>query len=288
MGLKKGRKRESLWQADFGSVLVLVLFVLILFGVDSWVKPTFTSLTLLTTGFVLALVPAIVWLAFFYRRDRLEPEPKKLVIQVFLLGALLANAIGVPLREDLFKVQDWLYISPPWSIILGSVLVVGFIQEFLKYAAVRYTVYHSEEFDEPTDGIIYATAAGLGFATVLNIAFVVNSGGVHLGYGSIRIVITALAHASFAGVTGYFLSKQKFSGRPVWWMPLGVTVAALLNGLFFYLRGAVVQGATNLSGGLASQWYGLILAAALALIMTWLLSKSIQRELDQASGSKES
>ena len=27
--------------------------------------------------------------------------------------------------------------------ILGSILVVGFTQEFLKYAAVRYSIYYS-------------------------------------------------------------------------------------------------------------------------------------------------
>ncbi|WP_371079223.1 PrsW family glutamic-type intramembrane protease, partial [Salmonella enterica] len=117
------------------------------------------------------------------------------------------------------------------------------------YAAVRFSVYRSKEFDERTDGIIYATAAGLGFATALNISFVVGSGGVDLGLGAIRIVVTALAQASFAGIVGYFLAKEKLEGKPIWWMPFGVTLAAVLNGLFFFLRGRVSTGAISASSG---------------------------------------
>ena len=49
--------------------------------------------------------------------------------------------------------------------------MIGFIQEFLIYAALRYTVYYSPEFDERVDGIIYAAAAGLGYATTLNLQY---------------------------------------------------------------------------------------------------------------------
>jgi protease PrsW len=105
-----------------------------------------------------------------------------------------------------------------------------------------FSVYHSAEFDEAIDGIIYTTAAAIGYATVLNINFVLSSGGVGLGNGAIRITLTTLAHASFAGIVGYFLGRMKFEKRPLWWMPLGLLIAASLNSLFVYLRGTLSQG----------------------------------------------
>jgi len=99
--------------------------------------------------------------------------------------------------------------------LLVSILVIGFTQEFLKYAAVRYSVYMLPEFDERMDGILYGTASGLGFATMLNITYIMDSGGVDLGVGIIRIVVTALAQASFAGISGYFLARAKFEDEPV-------------------------------------------------------------------------
>ena len=269
------RQRSGLWQADFASIVLLIVFVLAIFGLDTWLKPEFTPTTLVITGVFMALVPAVVWLAFFYRRDRLEPEPKHLVLQMVILGSLLASAVGVPMIDGLFDVPNWLNGSPAWAQLLGGFLIVGMAQEFLKYAAVRFTVYQSAEFDESVDGIIYTTAVAVGYALVLNINFVVSSGGVDLGSGAIRMVLTTLAQASFAGVVGYFLGRMKFEKRPIWWMPLGLTVAAALNSLFYFLRGNLSQG----SLGTANTWLGLLLAAVLAGVITWFLSRSIQHDL---------
>ena len=75
--------------------------------------------------------------------------------------------------------------------ILGSILIVGFTQEFLVYAAVRFSIYYSSEFDQRVDGVIYGTAAGIGYAAYLNIATVAASGGIsgaELSAGAIRTV----------------------------------------------------------------------------------------------------
>ena len=37
-------------------------------------------------AFVAAFVPALLWLVFIYRRDRYEPEPKTLILRLFLWG----------------------------------------------------------------------------------------------------------------------------------------------------------------------------------------------------------
>ena len=269
------RQRSGLWQADIASIVLLILFVLAIFGLEAWLKPQFTPTTLVITGVLMALIPAAIWLAFFYRRDRLEPEPKSLVLQMVILGSLLASAVGLPVVNGLFAVPTWLSSSPAWAQLLGGIFIVGMTQEFLKYAAVRFTVYYAPDFDESIDGIIYTTAVAIGFAVVLNINFVVSSGGVDLGSGAIRMVLTTLAQASFAGVVGYFLGRMKFEKRPLWWMPFGLMVAAALNGLFYFLRGSLSQG----SLGTVNSWLGLLLAAVLAGVVTWFLSRSIQHDL---------
>jgi len=275
------RQRSGLWQADVASIVLLIVFVLAIFGLEAWLQPQFTPTTLVITGLVMALVPAVVWLAFFYRRDRLEPEPKHLVLQMVILGALLASAVGVPLVDGLFDVPNWLSSSPAWAQLLGGFLIVGMTQEFLKYAAVRFSVYYAADFNEAIDGIIYTTAVAIGYALVLNINFVVSSGGVDLGSGAIRMVLTTLAQASFAGVVGYYLGRMKFEKRPLWWMPLGLTLAAALNSLFYFLRGNLNQGNLGAQSNLGAinTWFGLLLAAILAGAVTWFLSRSIQHDL---------
>ncbi|NJN44063.1 MAG: hypothetical protein HC806_04585 [Anaerolineae bacterium] len=130
MNEKRSQHRDSIWQADLISLAALVIFVLAVFAIEAWVQPVFTQTSLVLTGITLALVPSVLWLAFFYRRDLLEPEPKSMVIQVFFLGGLLAAAIGVPIVENIFQVSDWLYANL-WTRLLGGILVIGFTQEFL-------------------------------------------------------------------------------------------------------------------------------------------------------------
>jgi RsiW-degrading membrane proteinase PrsW (M82 family) len=274
------RERSHFWQTGWVLVAALIGFILLVVGLDSLVQPTLEGTMLLVTGVVLALVPAVIWLVFFYLQDRLEPEPKRYVIGVFVLGALLAAAVGIPVVNDLFAIKEWLYESALVRL-LGGILVVGFTQEFLKYAAVRYTVYGSREFDERMDGVIYGTAAGLGYATMLNIQYVVSNAGVDLSVGVIRIVVTALAQASFAGIVGYFLGQDKFEGKPVWWMPCGLALAAVLNGLFVFLRDlASVQGLSF------NPWNALILATVVALVVLgvlfWLMRRANRATLAQA------
>ncbi|MBI5353295.1 MAG: PrsW family intramembrane metalloprotease [Chloroflexi bacterium] len=282
---KAVHERKHVWRNEFLLIISLVVFVGVVYVLDGALKPVFTASTLLLTGVFLALVPAAIWLVFFYMQDRHEPEPKGYVLGVFALGALFAAAIGVPLIENVFRVSHWIYTNT-LSTILGGILVVGFTQEFLKYAAVRYSVYPSSEFDEPTDGVIYATAAGLGYATVLNIQFVVSNGGVDLGTGIIRMAVVALAQASFSGITGYFLGRAKFESEQVWWMPLGITLAAIFNGLFNWLRSNLSQTNVSLSGASANPWTGLVLAAIVAFATTGAVLWLIRRNLNSVQAGK--
>jgi len=268
------------------TLLALVLFAGLVAVLARFAKPVPEGSALVLVSLVLALVPAALWLLFFYLQDTLEPEPKAFVFGVFVLGGLLASAVAIPLLRDLFQVQEWLG-SSFWANLLGSVLVVGFVQEFLKYAAVRYSVYLLPEFDERMDGILYGTAAGLGFATMLNILYVVESGGVDLGMGVVRIVVTALAQASFSGITGYFLARAKFEEERVWWLPLGLTLAAVLNGLFSVVRGSITRSGSVLSQRTASPWLGLVLAGVVAVVTLGALLYLVRRANERTMAGGE-
>jgi RsiW-degrading membrane proteinase PrsW (M82 family) len=264
-------------------IVGLLVFVGAVVLIVSLANVTLDGVALVWAGIVLALIPALLWLGFFYQQDRLEAEPKAYVLGVFLLGGLLAAAVGIPVVRDLFGVQEWMSRSTAANI-LGSILVIGFVQEFLKYAAVRYSVFLSPEFDERIDGVVYGTAAGLGFATMLNIHYVTANAGVNLAVGVIRIVVTALAQASFAGISGYFLGRAKFEEEPVWWLPLGLTVAAVLNGLFTFARGEIVTVGLDYKPA-----NGLVFAGTVAVVTFVVLFYLMRRanRLTLAAGSAD-
>ncbi len=278
---KVTQDRRSVWASGVVQIVGVLVFVGAVALVVSRTELALDGAALVWGGIVLALVPALLWMGFFYQQDRLEPEPKQFVAGVFLLGGLLASAVGIPVVRDLFQVQEWMPRSTVANI-LGSILIIGFGQEFLKYVAVRYSIYLSPEFDERVDGVIYGTAAGLGFATMLNVHYVTANAGVDLGMGVVRIAVTALAQASFAGISGYFLGRAKFEEEPAWWLPLGVTIAAVLNGLFTFVRGEIVT-----VGLRYRPVNGLILAAVVAFVTFAVLNYLMRRanRLTLAAGS---
>jgi protease PrsW len=230
---------------------------------------------LIVVGIILAIVPSAVWLYFFYRQDRLEPEPKTKLTAVFLLALLLTGALGVPLINDWFRMPTWAAAESVTSL-LASILIVGFTWQAIVYVAVRLVVYDTPEFDERMDGIVYGTVAGLGVATLLNLNYVIANGGVALGPGVIRVVTTALAQASFSGLLGYFMAEAKFEHKPVWWVPLGLFIAAVLNGLFSWLLGEV--SATGLT---VSPWRSLVLGMVVALAVFALLLTLMRRATEE-------
>lgn len=265
------RNRYGLWISSLLLILALAGFVALAITIAPSYLASLQGWQLVAFGLVMSLVPALLWLVFFYVQDRFAPEPKGNVLGVFLLGGLLAAAIGQPLIERVFNVEDWMY-SAWWVQLLASILVIGFIQEFLVYASVRYSIYRSQEFDERVDGVIYAIAAGLGYATVLNFQYVTRHGGVDVGVGAMTVTINALAQAGFAGIIGYFLGQAKFETTPRYWLALGVVLAALLNGVFFFLEDQV-----TLRGLSFTPLNGVILAGVFAFVILAIVFFLIRR-----------
>ncbi len=274
-------QRVALENKGAARPIFALLFLLILFSIvvallsNSWLT-NLQGINLMIVGVLVALVPAVIWLFVFYKQDRLEPEPKQYVLGIFILGGLLAAAIGQPIIQDSFRIQEWSGHS--WVIsILGSIFIAGFIQEFLKYAAVRYSIYYSSEFDERVDGIIYAAAAGLGYATVLNLQYVIGNAGVNLGIGVILITVNALAQASFAAICGYFLGRAKFEEMGPLWLPAGLTTAAVLNGIVTFILNYLPTIHTSVRNSSFHIWYALAGAALVAGIIFILLFRMIRR-----------
>jgi protease PrsW len=228
---------------------------------------------------LIACIPAVLWLGFFYLMDRHEPEPKQLVLGVSVLGALIA----APLADFILR-----HAVPPLAVnhdldalsldrILYAILIVGLAQEMCKYAVVRYTIYMSREFDEPMDGIVYMMACGTGFAVWNNFHWLSSQGRVYLSTGAAIAVVNTLAHASFAGALGYVMGRAKFSRRsaPVRGvlLMLGLLGAAALNGQFQVISNYVQQ-----SGMAVHRWRAVgfaALCASAVFALTWLASQRL-------------
>lgn len=273
------RRARVLVGTKFVLIAGLVGFVLIAWlielvaGVDRAIQ-----LGPLIAGIV-AGIPALFWLGFFYLMDRHEPEPKQLVAGVCVLGALIAAPLADFLQyQAVPPVALQMHSIDALAIdrILYAVLIAGLAQEMCKYAVVRYTIYMSREFDEPMDGIVYMMACGTGFAVWVNYHRFSSQGHqVNLSNAAAQAVVTTLAHASFAGVLGYVMGRAKFSQRSAslrgLLVMLGLLGAAGLNGSFSVLQGFVSSGMEQHTWrvvGYAASF------AAIVFVVLWLVSQS--------------
>ncbi|MEP7199168.1 MAG: PrsW family glutamic-type intramembrane protease [Chloroflexota bacterium] len=265
------------WRAGILQIVLMGVFSAVVAVIANNLRDL-NQVTLISVGLLLALVPTALWFYYFYSQDRLEPEPKTKLSGVFILALLMTDVAGRWLLDALFQIRVW---SPTNSVVslLASILIIGFTYEGIKYAAVRGLVYATDEFDERMDGLVYGTTAGLGVATLLNFHHILDNQGVALAPGVIHVVTTALAQASFGGLTGYFMAQAKFEHRPAWWVPAGLSLAAVLNGLFSWLIEEVSANGLEVDPW-RSLIFGLIVALGTFLVLIALMRRATALTLE--------
>ncbi|MGB0680117.1 MAG: PrsW family intramembrane metalloprotease [Polyangiales bacterium] len=263
--------KARLSRSGIVEVILMVLFV----WLAAWMMGDAALLRgrmLLGWSVFWALVPAVIWLVHIHRQDRIEPEPWPLVAGVFVIGALTAHAFVEVLPERLFHLSQWQHRSEldAWIAAVG---ITGLLQQWFTYLSVRYTVYLTDEFDEPNDGIVYAAAAGLGMATVHNIHFIIDSGGRLPLAGVVALASTTLIHVAAAAVLGYGLGRSRFApAHGARWSAAMLLLSTVLNGGLKRL--AVVAG---IDGGHFRPWLSLSVAALLAMLTLMLIDMSMAR-----------
>lgn len=173
------------------------------------------------------ILPAFLWLIYFYRQDRL-PEPPKLVLKTFLFGALAVIPAAIIERQF---VGDLGPQSPLTMILILTFGVIATAEELSKLAAISLGVKNTGAIDSGVDGIIYGVSAGLGFAMLENILYI-NSFGLHVA--PIRAVFSNLAHALFTGLMGYYYAQSILWDKPTR-MWKGLVWAIFLHGLYDFI-----------------------------------------------------
>jgi RsiW-degrading membrane proteinase PrsW (M82 family) len=154
---------------------------------------------------------------------------------------------------------------------------VALVEEFSKFAFVRFVLYRNKNFNEPFDGIVYAVMVSMGFATFENVMYVYSYG---LETGILRMFTAVPAHATFGVIMGYFLGIGKFRKTHRFYFSL----FALLGATFFH--GAYdyfwfIADATGV-------WTGIWMGAIVSLVVGLILSRKAIRLHQQASPFIES
>ena len=178
----------------------------------------------------LAFAPGLFWLWFFVRGRAYRPKPRRLLAYAFLLG-MLFTLPAAAVEFALLRGEDVRVGAGLATAAAAMLFVVGPAEEVSKFLAVRLGPYRSLYFDEPRDGLVYAVAASLGFASLENLVYILSFGpGVMVG----RALFSTLAHVIFGSFWGIALGVQMQGNRRGrgFWLAGGLAVAALAHGAF--------------------------------------------------------
>ncbi len=187
---------------------------------------------------LLAPLPSIIWLAFYLRKDK-HPEPNKLVVKIFLLGAI-AIAFAAILEQGAYLGLEKLSLVNKTIVLVIS---FAFIEELLKYIMVKFGILKNPNFDEPIDSMIYLIVAALGFAAAENIFLLTQISPLKIPltetieFITTRFLGATFLHALASAIMGYFLAasfcrKSKFRKTLIFG---GLVAATILHSIFNYI-----------------------------------------------------
>ena len=175
---------------------------------------------LILSSFILLGVVAAVW--WFDRYDR---EPLHLVAMEFLWGATGAPLISVMVFTFVADLGG--NVVPQDNLSLIGISAFGpLVEEIAKGIGLVLVVLFSSKFDNPTDGVVYGTAVGLGFAVTENVIYGLGTGMNLDGPREILLLvggrtllsagIHALCSATLGGFLGHALLSRKSIHRAAW------------------------------------------------------------------------
>ena len=178
-------------------------------------------------GFVLSLIagllPMILYAWLLYYLDRYEKEPLKLLIGVFIWGAVVAAGAAFVINSLTGFGVLLLTKSEFTTQLAVSTLVAPLVEETLKGAAVLVVyLLFKPEFDSPLDGIVYAGIAALGFAATENIWYIHQLGYVQNGLRGlveitiVRVFLVGWQHPFYTSFTGLGLALSRQSKEGLW------------------------------------------------------------------------
>lgn len=196
---------------------------------------------------LLSVVPALALAGYIWLGDPTLREPPRTLVVTFILGVLFAGFAAV-LNTVL---QGPFQLIPIIGMSLYFFIVVGPVEEVVKWLAVRLYSYRRPDFHAVIDGAVYGAMAGLGFATIENTLYITRvylnaagSSGTPVLSATVGITgVRSLAgpgHVIYTAFSGYYLGLAKFNpddAGPI--VVKGLLIATLIHGLYNTLASTI-------------------------------------------------
>lgn len=240
-----------------------------------------TGIAGLVIGMILATLPVPFYLTFALWVDRYEKEPFWMLAAAFgwgATGAVFFSFIINSINGMIFGAVG----GATAAEIGGSVISAPFVEEISKGIALfLFYFWKKDEFDNVTDGIIYAAMVGLGFAMTENIsyygqAFQHGVGGALTNF-VVRGVMSPFSHPLFTSLTGIGLGISRETIRK----PLKVVTPLVGLGMAMALH-ATWNFSASFGMAFFAAYFLIMVPAFLTVIGVVLFSHARERKIIRA------
>lgn len=278
---------RKVWRSIVIESFLLISIVIGVYGAFEVVGINFSDQFIGYINGGLALAPMILWLVFSLWRERFVQEPRPQLLTIFIITALVANAVNIPLLENYIDVSKWLSPASAIDRIIGYTITVGIIQEFTKYLIIRYFAWNTH-FRIRQDSIAYGMAAAIGYITVVNLHFAFTTS-ISPSQIALRILHIYVIHIVATVIMSYGLAEIKFNPRSLLLLPFTLILGATTTGIAIPTRAGLINAGFFLGISGQSLLFDLIFSVVFLVIplviVAFLYDTAETREREaQASG----
>ena len=153
-----------------------------------------------------ALLPAIILLIRVYKLDKIEKEPRPLLVKLVIVGALTGVAASIIEAAATRLLHRYYSGSELGYLLLENFIAVALVEELCKRWPVRRFAWKHPAFDYRFDAVVYCVFSTLGFAALENILYVAQFG---LSVAVPRALLSVPGHFFFAVYMGVYLGEAK-------------------------------------------------------------------------------
>lgn len=207
------------------------------------------------------ILPALVWLWFWLKEDRLHPEPKLRIALSFFCGML---AVWPAIEAERY-VCSWFSPNVCQTEALPGfmlILIWAIIEEVLKYVFAYFSALKSKVTDEPIDSVIYMITIALGFSALENTLFILNFAGSSdflqsIMTGNSRFLGATLLHVASSAAVGTAIGLSYYKKPRVkrLFLSVGLVVAVVLHATFNLL---IIKNVQDLFFVFSGVWVAII------------------------------
>lgn len=279
---------RRVWSSIILELSGVVIFTAVLYVLMGYIGVRVPDSLTLPVNVLIALWPALLWGVFSWWRERFAVQPRRSLAGVFIVSALVANAVSIPLLDAL-ETSLWLPSAGFFNRIIGYAVTIGIVHEFSKYVVLRYMIW-PRALRIRLDALAYCMAAAIGYAVVMNLRLALAGTTLAPDVLAMRAFGDVTLHIAASAFLAYGLAEMQFRPRTFFVMPFMLLLSILVTGIAITLRSNVINAKFFLGFSATRPLFGLAISFGIvvaSLVVVAFLFNTAERQEREAVASRE-